>query len=181
VNEKEQARWAEIIRRDQDAVAQAAALVAGNDVPEEAYRPLATVVDAAMAVAGLYPRPGVRGMAPASHEGFATVTDANKLQRLKMEMPKAIAALVAYAVKLEAEVRGMREARRWIPVAEQSPPDGIRVECYAEGWASVPQGVYDHAANRWDVWFGSEITSMRPDRWRHLPDKPTANKKEVTP
>lgn len=56
----------------------------------------------------------------------------------------------------------------WRDVQLDPPPDGERVEVFAEGWASIAHGVCIGGA--WDVWFGGpSIEHLRPGVWRPLP------------
>jgi hypothetical protein len=62
------------------------------------------------------------------------------------------------------------QSHRWRRVDHIPPALGERVECWSRGWASVAQGV--RLPDGWRVWFGSEVTTMKPTVWRELPPRP---------
>lgn len=82
--------------------------------------------------------------------------------------------MTATATATGAEVSRTRPhpERRWRSVQTDPPPSGERVECYARGWASVPQGVVSPVTGERTVWFGSWLTHLTPDVWRGLPPVP---------
>jgi hypothetical protein len=97
---------------------------------------------------------------------FSSMVEHSQWGRWRM-MDADARVLADAAPALIAELRGLREATRWRPIAE-APKDGTPVELWAEGRRFA--NCYWMAVTRRWIDAGGRVS--KPTHWRPLPDPP---------
>ena len=72
-----------------------------------------------------------------------------------------------------AEIRRLREERRWVPVGEGLPPDNVAVLCWVDG--SGAEMVWREKGQWFLSFAGYPISDSAYTHWQPLPTGPEAN------